>query len=337
MLFDALIIGGGPAGLSAAIYLGRYLRPTLVLDAGRPNTAWHMPTAHNFFGFPAGIGREQLLTWGRAQAGQYESVQFHSGLVTRLEQTTRGFRVHTTRGDTFEGRGAILATGEAHRLPDLPDIMAYAGRAIFHCPECDGYTARGKRLIVMGTGRATAGFAMKFKVWSDDLTLCTLGEDPNLDPEAQAKLERAGIPVVRDPVTAIDGDPATGALHGIILADGRTLPADVLFTNFACQAHSEIVADLDIETTDEGFIKVDKHKQTNITGLYAAGDASAPDHKQLSIAVADGATAAINLHYALLPEELRLEPQLVRPYEDEGWLPPQPDQLPTERQALPKS
>ncbi len=336
MRYDAIIVGGGPAGLTAALYLGRYLRPTLLLDRPKPDSPWFLPTSHNFLLFPDGLNRTDLLRIGRAHVAEYPAVTLREAAVTRLTRLPDGFAVHTDTGEVFAARGVILATGSSYELPDLPNIMAYAGRTIHHCPECDGYAARNCRLLVMGVGRATAGFALKFKVWTDDITLCTQGEDPTLDRESQDKLARAGVRVITEPVVELEGDPEAGQVSGVVLQSGERLAVDRIFTNYACQVFSDMVAGLGVELGDEGHIKVDKHQQTNIHGLYAAGDVDAPDHKQLVIAMGDGATAAINLHYALLPEELSLEETVVKSYEDEGWLPPMPDQLPPQQQTLPQ-
>jgi thioredoxin reductase (NADPH) len=327
MTYDAIIVGAGPAGLSAAIYLGRYLRPTLVLDRGKVDSPWLLPTAHNFFGFPAGIMREQLLAWGRDHAGQYESVEIREAVVTGIEQAGECFRARTSDGEEFDSRGIILATGEFHELPPIPNILSYAGRSVFHCPECDGYKARGRRTAVMGTGRATAGFSLRLKAWTPEIVLCTLGDPPDLDPEAREKLEKAGISVVEDRVLDIEGDPRQGAISGLALESGGKVEAQLAFTNYRARVYSNLARSLGADVIEEGYVKVDKHQHTNVRGLYAAGDVCAPNHKQLSIAVANGATAAINLHYALLPPELCLEEPAVRTYHEEGWLPPQPDQL----------
>lgn len=305
--YDALIIGGGPAGLAAAIYLGRYLRPTLILNEREPRTRWHRPTAHNVLGFPAGIMRSQLLEWGRTHVSKYECVKSHAARVLRLARDGDTFTATDDDGNTHRGRSLILAMGVEYQVPDLPDVFHYAGRTLWHCPECDGYKTRGKPIVVIGTGRGTAEMALNLLVWTDQVTVCTAGEDPQFDDESRQKLADASIPVCEAKLAAIRGDVEEGQLHALVTAEGRELPCAGAFANIPCDPPTELYSQLKLDLHKGRWVKVDYRQRTNIPRCYAAGDICAFAQTQLSVAMGQGATAGIYLHKELLPPSMRLE------------------------------
>jgi len=309
ILHDAIILGGGPAGLAAGVYLGRYLRPTLILDHKKPQTRWHRPIAHNVLGFPAGIHRNQLLDWGRAHIAKYDSVQLLRTTIASIAQQDSTFVLASTDGQTFAAKGLILAPGIEYLLPDIPDIFDYAGHSIWHCPECDGYKCQGQKIVVIsgpGTGRGSAEMALGLAIWTDDITLCTNGTDAELDPEAATKLAAAGIPVVNEKITRILGNPDDGQIEAFVLANGRQLPAAGAFANQGSDSPEELLKQLPLDMYQGRWVNVDYRMRTNIARCYAAGDIVAHAQTQLSVAMGTGATAAIWLHKELLPQNLCL-------------------------------
>jgi thioredoxin reductase len=305
--FDVVILGGGPAGLAAAVYLGRYRRPTLILDKKEPDTRWHRPIAHNILGFPAGIHRNQLLDWGRTHVAQYECVHIRHATVRALCNKGDLFELTDANGESYQARGLIIAPGVDYDLPhDVPDIYSYAGHSIFHCPDCDGYKFIDKKIVVVGNDRGSADMALGLSIWTKEITLCTHGEAPELDQDCERKLKAAGIGVVHRKIVRIQGNKGEGTLTGFELDDGKVLEAVGAFINIGCSLPEELFKQLPLELHKNRWIKVDHRMRTNIPRCYAAGDVIAFSQTQLSVAMGTGATAGIWLHRELMPEELCL-------------------------------
>lgn len=304
--FDCIILGGGPAGLAAAVYMGRYLRPTLLIDEKTPRTRWHRPTSHNVLGYPAGIQRSQLLDWGRAHVALYESVQTRNATVASIALQGDHFVLTDTTRARHVARGLILCPGIEYVLPDLTDIFAYAGISMHHCPECDGYKCIGKRVAVIGTGRGSAEMALNLTTWSDQITLCTNAQDPDCDEECTQKLAAANIPIEHRPITALEGRRDDGKLEALVFADGARLPIDHAFANLGTDNPVDLLSSLPLDLHKGRWIKVDHRMRTNIPRCYAAGDIVANAQTQLSVAMGTGSTAAIWLHKELLPDSMCL-------------------------------
>jgi thioredoxin reductase len=216
------------------------------------------------------------------------------------------FVLADTDGETYRGRGLILAAGIEYDLPPIPDVLKYAGISIWHCPECDGYKTLGKKVVVIGTGRGTAEMALGVTVWSHHVTLCTNGEEAGLDEEARGKLKAAGISVVEKKIVRIMGNAEDGVLEAFELEGGERLPAFGAFSNLPCKPPVDLFKQLPLELHKDRWIKVDHRMRTNIPRCYAAGDVVAYAQTQLSVAMGTGATAGIWLHKELLPPGLCL-------------------------------
>lgn len=311
MIHDCIILGGGPAGLAAAVYLGRDLRPTLVLDHKKPQTRWHRPIAHNILGFPAGIHRNQLLDWGREHVAKYESVTMRGATVCTIRHVAGEgggnlFEVEDEAGELYRSKGLILALGVEYTLPEIEGIFSFAGKTIWHCPECDGYKSVGKKIVVIGADRGSVEMALTTTVWTKDVTLCTNGEPLELDDECRTKLDGVKIRVVREKIAAITGDPEEGILEGFEMAGGGRVAAEGAFANLPCTLPKGLLSQLPLELHKDRWVKVDHRMRTNIPKCYAAGDIVANAQTQLSVAMGTGATAAIWLHKELLPAEICL-------------------------------
>ncbi len=306
MVYDCIILGGGPAGLAAGVYMGRYLSPKLILDHKKPQTRWHRPIAHNILGFPAGIHRNQLLDWGRVHVGKYESVTMRGATVSTIRQVDvagreSGFEVRDDEGAVFVGRGLILAMGVEYTLPEIEDIFCYAGHTIWHCPECDGYKCVGKKIVVIGNDRGSVETALNATVWTDAVTLLANGRDCVLDEECAGKLRDAGIRVMQEKIVSIVGEKEEGLIAGFVLEDGTQVEAEGAFANYPCEVEEGLLKQLPLELERGRWVRVDHRMRTNIARCYAAGDIVASAQTQLSVAMGTGATAAIWLHKELLP------------------------------------
>jgi thioredoxin reductase len=312
--FDALILGGGPAGLAAAVYLGRYLRTTLILDEKKPQTRWHRPISNNVLGFPAGIHRNQLLDWGRAHIAMYDKVHLRNATAAGLSRQGDLFKCTDADGESYLAKGLILAMGVEYELPsNIPDIYDFAGRSIFHCPECDGYKCLDHHIAVIGHDRGSADMALGLTAWTNNVILITHDKTPELDDEARQKLKDAGIPILESRITRILGNREEGQLEGFQLENAQTLPATAAFINYGCRPPDGLFKQLPLELHKDRWIKTDFRMRTNIPRCYAAGDIIAYAQTQLSVAMGTGATAAIWLHKELLPENLCLSDRATTP------------------------
>jgi thioredoxin reductase (NADPH) len=236
----------------------------------------------------------------------YECVQMRHATVRGIEQSGDLFVLHDETGGTHQSRGLILAMGVEYLLPDIPGILAYAGRSIWHCPECDGYKCRGKKIAVMGTGVGSAEMALGLSIWSDEIILCVNGAESELTREALEKLRAAGIAVVPQKIRGLAGNLEEGQLEAIEFEDATRRTVYGAFANEGCGTPDELLAQLPLELHKGRWVKVDHRMRTNIPRCYAAGDLIAFAQTQLSVAMGTGATAAIGLHKELLPEALRL-------------------------------
>jgi thioredoxin reductase (NADPH) len=304
--YECIILGGGPAGLAAGVYLGRYRRRTLILNHKKPPSLWHRPTAHNVLGFPAGVQRNQLLEWGVAHVAKYESVAIRHATVIEIVVDGLGFSLVDSEGAVYRSTGLILAMGMEHRLPDIPDILAYAGHSVWHCPECDGYKCLGKEVAVIGHDRGSAEMALGILTWSKKVTLCTHGEALELDEESFKKLRAAGVVIAEQKISRIVGDPQEGILEGFEFTASPTISAQGAFVNPDPGPPHPLLGKLPLKLHNERWIIVNQRMRTNIPCCYAAGDIVAHAPTQLSVAMGTGATAAIGLHKELLPHHLCL-------------------------------
>lgn len=266
---DCIIIGAGPAGLTAAIYLARYHLSIRLFDSGTSRAAW-IPCTHNHAGYPDGISGKELLARMREQARKYGAVR-EEKLVEHLAKTGDHFTIGTDSG-TFTARSVLLATGVVNRRPDaLPDDVhdeALARGLLRYCPVCDGYEVTDKRVAVIGTGTHGTAEALFLRGFTADLTLVSPHGDHDLDEKCSAKLHEAGIARVAGPCGgfAIEGD--TLAFD----TAERRAAFDSVYPALGSHVRSELAADAGARTTEEGCVIVNDHLETTIPGLFGAGD-----------------------------------------------------------------
>jgi thioredoxin reductase len=295
MTYDAIIIGGGPAGLTCSIFLGRYRRRVLVIDAGRGrNYATH--SIHGFLG-QHGIEPGELRARGRAEA-EACGVEFRDGSVSKIEKSGDIFEV-TMGEETLCTRRVVLAYGVRDTLPDIPEIESYYGKTVHHCPDCDGYESRDQRIGVIGWSRSAVALALKLLQWSNDVVVFTHGHEREWDDEEHSKLLAEQIDIKDEKIVALTGDD--GVLRSAVLSTGERVDVQRIFFNIkvtrACGFAEELGCEVDPEKPD---VKVDEHRKTTVEGVWAIGDLV--EGSQLAItAAADGAIAAIAINKSLLP------------------------------------
>lgn len=292
-IFDCLVIGGGPAGLTAAIYLGRFRRSVRLIDAGDSRAAL-IPVSHNYPGFPEGIGGEQLLQRLRAQAARYCGEAVVQGIVSRIRKSGDGpFEAESDLG-TCRARNVILATGVVDIEPELPDIEGAVRRGLIrHCPICDGYEAAGRKVALIGHGKSGLREALFIRHFTDDLTLLTLGRDMALDERERALLGDAGIKVVEEAVDAVECKG--GRIAALRFAAGAAHVFDTLYSSLGTQVRSALARDLGVDLAQNGEILTDRSGRTNVEGLYAVGDV-VKGLNQICSGTGQAAVAATDIH-----------------------------------------
>ncbi|WP_406472138.1 NAD(P)/FAD-dependent oxidoreductase [Streptomyces sp. NBC_01615] len=299
---DTLVVGGGPAGLSAALCLARYNRRVLVFDTGHGRSTHHQVN-RNYLGFPGGIPTVELRELGRAQLAGYPQARVvHHAVLHAEGDAERGFTVYAQSG-SWTGRTLIIATGVLDHFPHFHGWESYVGRSMFWCIACDGYENRGKRILVVGHTDATAAEALQMHSLSDDIQLLTNSRTDEIGSLHWERLEAAGIPVLHDRIRSVEGED--GMLHTVVTRGGQHLKADSLFSIQGATPEIALARALSLRLAPSGHIAVDTEQKTSAEGIYAAGDVSSLHSHQVSAAVHEGSQAASAANYFLYPAELK--------------------------------
>jgi thioredoxin reductase len=300
--WDVIIVGAGPAGLSAALVLGRCRRRVLVLDDDKPRNA----ASRALHGYLTrdGIAPSEFRRIAREQVAAYDSVQFQRATVTDAQFLSPGFRVTTSEGVSLQAAKLLIACGVKDWVPDIPGSRELYGLAVFHCPYCDGWEVRDQPLAAYGKGdRKGAGLALELLAWSTEVVLCTDGES-ELTEEWRKRLARHGISVREERIRALE-KPADGSGVDIVFEGGSRLLRRALFFNTGREQSSELAQKLGCDACAAPGCTVDNPFQaTNVPGLYVAGDASR-DVLQVVVAAAEGAAAAMGMNTELVKERFR--------------------------------
>lgn len=297
---DCLVIGGGPAGLAGALWLARYRQRTLLVDDMNPRNAatWGV---HGYLGLED-VPPMELRRIGREQA-RSAGAQLETGTVEEVGGECDDFTARLSDGRTIRARRILFATGLRDIIPEIPGLLDFYGRSIWHCPDCDGPTAAGQRVGVIGWGRQIAAFCMEMLTWTDQLVILTHGHRPELPERSREALARHGIQVRTEAVVRIEGKD--GQVQRAVLENGDAEPFGAMFFHIAYGPGSSLPAELGCEANEEGILRVDEDFQTTVPGVFAAGDIT--HGSKLAIrAAADGTRAAIGVYRSLLPEGRRV-------------------------------
>ena len=294
---DCLVIGGGPAGLTAAIYLARFRRRFLVVDAAASRASW-IPVSHNLAGYPDGIAGTDILARMRAQAERYGSEIIHGG-VERLERPADGsFVAVMADGSRHAAERVLLASGTEDVPPPLtlPDRAEAVRRGLLrYCPICDAYEVSGRRLALAGTRSCRIQEALLLRGYTADLTLITLQDPWELPEEERSTLAATGIRIIEAPAAELALEDDALAVRTI---DGMKYRFDSLYVALGLRARSSLATMLGAAHDAEGALIVDAHQQTTVPGLYAAGDV-VQGLAQISVAMGQAAVAATAIHNEL--------------------------------------
>ena len=303
-LHDVAIIGGGPAGLSAAVWLARYLHRVILIDSGDPRN-WETRGVNGFLGRP-GIRPSELRGIGRDEARE-TGVELVDAICERVQcRDVEHFQLLLTDGRAIDASRLLLAIGLKDVWPDVPGLEHIYGANAYVCPDCDGWECASKKVVVMGKGRKAVGLALDLTTWTDQIIICTNGASGDLDlPEYCTKLGALNIPVLESRITCAKHNGSH--LQSLQFEDGLELDVDKVFFAIGQYPADDLGAQLGCERDAGGHIIVDDHYLTSVRHCYAAGDII--PGPQLAIAAAsDGAIAALSIHKSLVPDSRKLEP-----------------------------
>jgi thioredoxin reductase len=299
-LYDVVIVGAGPAGLSAGLILGRCRRTVLICDSGRPRNA----ASHALHGYLTrdGIDPRDFRSIGRRELKRYETVHLTDIAVADATCDKDGrFAVTLADGSIVQSRKLLVATGVCDNLPQIDGFEEMYGRSVFHCPYCDGWEARDQPLAIYGQGARGVGLSLELTAWSRDLVLCTDGR-AEISTDDRERLTRNGIRIREERVIALEGH--AGMLQRIRFETGESLARSAIFFTTGQFQRSELAVRLGCEVNDKGTVRTGKYESTHLPGLYVAGDASRAV-QWVIVAAAEGAEAAFSINTDLIKEDLK--------------------------------
>jgi thioredoxin reductase (NADPH) len=295
-VLDCLIIGGGPAGLTAAIYLARFRRKTTVVDAGY-SRALLIPRTNNFPGFPDGISGAELLERLRRQVARYETEMVKD--TVEAIQVASDHIIATTTSITIAARRVVLATGAIDVAPPASACRrGIAEGAVRFCPICDAFEIQGRRVAILGPAQKAIREALFLRTYTHDLTILSTDGAASLRSGERAALAQAGIAFVE--FSTIDLEIADGEVRAFA-ADQECLRFDIVYSALGTKVRSGLAHPLGAACSDSGCIEVDAHQRTSIPGIYAAGDV-VQELSQISVAIGHAAIAATDIHNSLAEE-----------------------------------
>ncbi|HEX8362708.1 MAG TPA: NAD(P)/FAD-dependent oxidoreductase [Longimicrobium sp.] len=295
--FDAVVVGGGPAGLSAALTLGRGRWRVAVIDAGEPRNA-PAAAAHNLF-TRDGTPPLELLAIAREQLRPYDTVELRAGRAVDARDADGGFHVQLEDGSTLAARRVVLATGVVDILPDIPGFRQLWGKSVFHCPFCHGWEVRDQPLALLGRGSTAMELSRLLTRWSGDLVLLSDGP-AELSGDERAELEALGVGLREERVLRLEPDG-----HGLaaVLDGGGRLVRGALYARPPQRQSSDLAGRLGCALTDLGLVQIDAMGATTVPGVFAGGDL-VTRMQQVAIAASGGLVAAQGVHHSLAAENL---------------------------------
>jgi thioredoxin reductase len=294
MKFDVLVVGGGPAGLSAALLLGRCHRKALLCDEGHQRNL----SSHAIHGLLGREGRSpgDFLGEARKELSRYKSVSLRGARVTVLTAAGGEFDFVCADGTTGTASKVLLATGLVDELPQLAGVENLYGVSVHHCLYCDGFEYAGKPVAAYGMDDKGAELAIMMKHWMSDVVACSDGTE--VSAHAMLKLQEHKIPLRQEPIRSLEG--ADGELRTIVFASGPDLPRAGLFFSTGCHQASDLSKRLGCERGEDGGVVIDAEtKESSVPGVYVAGDVSR-DVLLVAVAIAEGAQAAVAINKAFL-------------------------------------
>ena len=294
--FDVAIIGGGPAGLSAALILGRAVRSVVVFDHGEPrNTPARM--AQSVF-TRDGTPPRELIETARHQLGPY-GVTIWDVEITDLQHHSVGFELISSSGSEAVARKVILGTGLVDVMPEITGIDEFWGKSVVHCPYCHGWELRNQPIAALVNKKSVLSFASLLRGWSEDLVLLSNGP-LHIDDEIRDLIRAHELNLVETEIEELAG--TEGKLEKVVFRNGESIDRSALFIDPQQKLRSDLYQNLELDFNDDGNIKTNRFGETSISGVYVAGDAG-PNMQQITIAAATGAEVAIGVNHKLSKED----------------------------------
>jgi thioredoxin reductase (NADPH) len=297
--WEVIVVGGGLAGLSAAVYLGRSKRRTLLVESGHSMAVWE-PDVQNYLGFPEGISGEDLLRRGRQQAERY-GTEFAHDEIAAVEHASQGFTLQGHHGP-YQTRRLLLATGLTHIPPEIPEVRTCLGHSLFFCKDCDGYRVQGGRIGIVGRNNEAVDYALAMLFYSPTVVILSNGQQITWDKVHVGWIEEYRIPVYEESVIHVEHKD--GGIHSVAFKNDRRIAIDYLFATRGDISHSQLARSVGAKLNGQGEIEVDENMRTSVNGMYAAGCVT-PANCQMIISAGQGATAAQAIIRDLFEEDLR--------------------------------
>ncbi|HZA96183.1 MAG TPA: NAD(P)/FAD-dependent oxidoreductase [Burkholderiaceae bacterium] len=296
--WDTVIVGGGPAGLSAALVLGRCCRRVLVCDNGQPRNR-ASKALHGFI-TRDGIAPSEFLQLAREQLQRYKNVQLVDSEVTDIARESKSlFRVALTDGRFELTRKVLIATGVVDQLPPIPRIDEFWGKSVHQCPYCDGWELRGAPVAVYGKRTRGLEMARALTAWTSDIALCTDGRSGFSD-EVRTHLQRNGIEVIEEKIVELEGED--GQLQALVFDGGRRLPRRALFFDTPSVSRLDLARKLGCQITRKGAVRCGQYEATSVPGVFVAGNLI-KDVQLVIVAAAEGTRAAFGINRSLTRED----------------------------------